>query len=102
MRDARPRHCRPDQLDQRLDLRVRRRRPATKATETASADRLEFGYDGEGHWTQIREYTAGALSVPAISDTRAARSSRRRSPTPAILRAVVRTYTVTEAGQVVR
>ena len=72
------------------------------ATETASGDRLEATYDAQGHRTQLREVTAGVLSRTrdlryvgdAIVEEQVTDAAHPAG-------AVVRTYTVTEAGQVV-
>ena len=75
----------------------------TVATETASGDRLEMSYDGEGHRTQgLREVTAGTLTLTrdlryqgdAIVEEKVTDAGHPSGT-------IVRTYTVTDAGQVV-
>ena len=70
----------------------------TVATETASGDRLEMSYDGEGHHTQLREVTAGTRDLryqgDAIVEEKVTDAGHPSGT-------IVRTYTVTDAGQVV-
>lgn len=72
------------------------------AASTASGDRLEMAYDADGHRTQLREVTAGTLTRTrdlryqgdAIVEERVTDAAHPAG-------AVVRTYTVTDTGQVV-
>ena len=72
------------------------------ATETGSGDRLEATYDAAGHRTQIQEVTAGVLT--RTRDLRYAGDAIVEETVTDAAHpsgAVVRTYTVTESGQVV-
>jgi RHS repeat-associated protein len=74
----------------------------TVATETGSGDRLEMTYDAEGHRTQLREVTAGVLT--RTRDLRYQGSlivEEKVTDAAHPSGAVVRSYTVTEAGQIV-
>ena len=68
----------------------------TTATETATGDRLEMAYDAAGHRTQLREYTAGVLTR-----TRDLRYQGDAIVEESVAGTVVRSYSVTDAGQVV-
>lgn len=72
---------------------------ACKSTScaTSGVDRLEFSYDGEGHRTQIKEYTAGTLTT-----TRDFRYQGDAIVEESTNGSVSRGYVVDDAGRVIR
>ncbi len=75
----------------------------TTAVESGSNDQLAFTYDGEGHRTQIKEYTAGVLSRTrdlryqgdAVVEEKVTDAAHPSG-------AIVRTYITDESGRIVK